>query len=238
MNFKLLPQHVSNPVGGRTLLFAPNWAKLTQDTWVLDTISGYQLPLCKWPQSHYAVFSPKPDQVSILQTETEKLIGKGVASIVPRSWILVSSPFFVVPKNGGGYRPILDLRYLNTYLEAPHFKMEGLHLLPTVVRQDWVLGKVDLKDAYLTIPVAQRFHRLLAFQVEPNKWVQFQCLPFGLCTAPFVFSKVTKPVVQFLRQQGVHLILYLVDLLIAAPMEQCFDSICPQRCGFWWPWAL
>jgi len=36
------------------------------------------------------------------------------------------------------------------------------------------------------------------FQVRPNKWAQFKCLLFGLCTAPFIFSKVTNPVVQFL----------------------------------------
>jgi len=47
--------------------------------------------------------------------------------------------------------------------------------------------------------------------------MQFHCLPFGLCTAPFLFSKVTKPLMQFLRQLGVHLIIYLGDLLLAAP---------------------
>ena len=129
---------------------------------------------------------------------------KEAAAMVPRAQIWITSPFFVVSKR---YRPILDLRYLNTHLEAPHFKMEGLHMLPTVVQQDWVLAKVYLKDAYLTIPVAQEFHQLLAFQVKPGKWAQFKCLPFGLCTAPFVFTKVTKPVMQFLHQQGIHIIL-------------------------------
>jgi len=75
------------------------------------------------------------------------------------------------------------------------------------------IGKVDLKDAYLTIPVTQEFHQLLAFQVKPGKWAQFKCLPFGLYTAPFIFTKVTKPVTQFLCQQGIHIILYLDDLL-------------------------
>ena len=49
--------------------------------------------------------------------------------------------------------------------------------------------------------------------------MQFQCLPFGLCTAPFTFSKVTKPATQFLRQLGIHLIIYLDDLLLAAPTK-------------------
>ena len=49
--------------------------------------------------------------------------------------------------------------------------------------------------------------------------MQFQCLPFRLCTAPFIFSKVTKPIAQFLRQLGIHLVMYLDDLMLAAPLE-------------------
>ena len=37
MNLTLLPCHASKPVGGRTQLFAPNWTRLTQDVWALDT---------------------------------------------------------------------------------------------------------------------------------------------------------------------------------------------------------
>ena len=95
--------------------------------------------------------------------------------------------------------------------------MEELCMLLTVIQQDWVLAKVDLKDAYLTILVAQEFHQLLAFQVKPGKWTQFKCLPFGFCTASFIFTKVTKLVTQFLPQQGIYIILYLNNLLIAAP---------------------
>ena len=79
--------------------------------------------------------------------------------------------------------------------------------------------KMDLKDAYLTISIAQNFQSLLAFQAKPQEIIQFQCLPFGLCTAPLVFSKVTKPITQFLHQLGIHLIIYLDDLMLAAPSE-------------------
>lgn len=48
------------------------------------------------------------------------------------------------------------------------------------------------------------------------RFMQFQFLPFGLCTTPYAFSKLTKPVMQFLRQQSIPSILYLDDLLVAA----------------------
>ena len=194
-----------------------NWAKLTQDQWILSTIQGYHLPLVSWP--HRWLLSSRLDdsKPSALQTEVQKLIEKGAAVRVQPSQVHVSSPMFIVPKSGGGCRPIIDLRFLNTYLEPPHFKVEGLYMLPVILKQDWFMAKIDLKDAYLTIPVAAVHHPLLSFQVLAGEWIQFQCLPFGLCTAPFVFSKVTKPLVQFLRQLGIYLIIYLDDLLIASP---------------------
>ena len=132
-----------------------------------------------------------------------------------------TSPLFVVPKGGGGWRPIIDLRKLNQYLDPLHFKMEGLYMLLTVVQKDFFMAKVDLKDAYFTVPIAPKFHCLMAFQDEDGKFLQFQTLPFGLCTAPYAFSKITKPAMQFLRQIGMHIIIYLDDMLI---MSQTKDS--------------
>ena len=43
---------------------------------------------------------------------------------------------------------------------------------------------------------------------------QFVCLPFALTSAPWVFTKIMKPVVGALRQMGIHLIIYLDDILI------------------------
>ena len=43
-------------------------------------------------------------------------------------------------------------------------------------------GKMDLKDAYLQVPIHQESQHLLQFQWE-DKIYQFQCLPFGLTSA-------------------------------------------------------
>ena len=149
-----------------------------------------------------------------------RLVEKGAAQWVPLTQVHVASPMFIVPKSGGGWRPIIDLRYLNSHLEPPHFKMEGLYMLLEVLRQGWHMAKIDLKDAYLTIPITQEHQCLLSSQIGAGVWMQFKCLPFGLCTAPFVFSKVTRPLIGFLRQLGIQLIMYLDDLLIASPSTQ------------------
>ena len=45
---------------------------------------------------------------------------------------------------------------------------------------------------------------------------QFTCLPFSLCTAPRVFTKTLKPVVEMLRSMGICLVIYIDNLLLMA----------------------
>ena len=47
-----------------------------------------------------------------------------------------------------------------------------------------------------------------------EKTLQFNCLPFGLSLAPWVFSKTLKPVIALLQELGVRLIANIDDILI------------------------
>ena len=53
-----------------------------------------------------------------------------------------------------------------------------------------------------------------------TKAIQFTCLPFGLSTAPRVFTKVLRPVIGWLRLKGVRCVIYFDDLLIMAECKQ------------------
>ena len=53
---------------------------------------------------------------------------------------------------------------------------------------------------------------------------EFTCLPFGLTSAPRVFTKLLKPVMVFLRGQSLRTIIYLNDLLIMNQSLEVFQS--------------
>jgi hypothetical protein len=129
---------------------------------------------------------------------------------IPRGRII-----FVVPWKDGGNRPVVNLKPLNQFLGYEHFKMEGIHLLRDLLKKGDFLVKIDLKDAYLTVPIWKNHQKYLRF-LWKDTMLEFACLPFGLATAPRVFTKLMKPVVGALRQRGIRLIIYLDDILIKA----------------------
>ena len=72
---------------------------------------------------------------------------------------------------------------------------------------------IDFKDAYFTIPMHKDQYKYLRFEWK-SKLFEFTCLPFGLSSAPRVFTKVMKPVVAGLRGKGIRLVIYLDDIAI------------------------
>ena len=93
-------------------------------------------------------------------------------------------------------------------------------MLPSLLQQEAYMTKIDLKDAYLTVPVAIDSQPFLAFQGQEGVLFQFKVLPFGLYTAPYTFTKLTKPLVQFLRKVGTQILIYLDDMLLSVQSKQ------------------
>ncbi|KAK3101176.1 hypothetical protein FSP39_001539 [Pinctada imbricata] len=147
--------------------------------------------------------------------EIEDLLKKSAIEIVPKHQIGQGfySTFFVVPKKDGGLRPILNLRPLNRHLHVPHFKMETLRTIISALEiGDWV-ASIDLKDAYLHIAIYPQDRKYLRFCVG-NQHYQFRSMPFGLATAPRVFTKLMTAIDAFLRTRQIHIFMYLDDWLL------------------------
>ena len=124
-----------------------------------------------------------------------------------------------MPKARGTWRPIIDLSVLNTHIQCPSFKMEtNGSLLKAIQKGQW-LTILDLKDAYFHIPIHPSYRQYLRFCHEGVVW-QFRALPFGLNTAPRVFTMVTAPVVANAHLNGVSLHVYLDDWLLNPMSEE------------------
>ena len=59
---------------------------------------------------------------------------------------------FLVGKKDGDYRPVINLKLFNQFVPFLHLKIEGLpHLKHIIQEGDWMC-KLDLKDAYFSVP--------------------------------------------------------------------------------------
>lgn len=110
---------------------------------------------------------------------------------------------------------MIDLKRLNRYIRPESFKMDSLQtIIQAVQPMDWMIS-VNLQDAYLHVPILPAFQKYLRFAVGQTH-LQFQALPFGLCTSPRVFTKILISALAPLREKGLRIYHYLDDILLLA----------------------
>ena len=205
------------PLTGRTSYFYDNWESINASSQVLNIISGYEIPFVKEPyQYHHPITQVNSDEGRILiEEEINNLLAKDAIEEIPMSELYYSSSMFLVTKKSEGKRPVLNLKPLNKFVPNQTFKMKAIHLIKDFLKPNFFMSKLDLSDAYYSIPIDKHSRRYLQFIFE-GKLYQFKVLVFGLNTVPRIFSICMKPVVAFIRLKGIMIIIYLDDILLAA----------------------
>ena len=212
-------------MGGRLQKFWTIWKELGLDPWAVSVIKdGYYLifhtppPVSRVPLVRSG--STNPIKNNLLAQQFQILLDKGAIEIVKDH----SSPgffsrLFLVPKPNGEWRPVIDLSSLNNFLLIPKFRMDtpreiwrSLHL------GSWVFS-LDLKDAYFQIPIHRSSRKFLRMEFLGTIY-QFKALPFGISTAPWVFTKVVSVVKTLFHLNHMPLFQYLDDWLGDAPTRE------------------
>ena len=181
---------------------------------------GYKIPFRRAPilsrePIPFPAYCPNSIRSKALAQEVESLLRKGAIELAPLPSPGYYSRLFVTMKASESWRPVIDLSQLNLQVFKTPFKMETIQsTLLSVRRGDWMVS-LDLKDAYLQIPVHPESRKFLRFMVF-GKVYQFKVLCFGLSTAPQVFTRVMAPVSRILHSLGIRLRHYLDDWLIQA----------------------
>ena len=140
---------------------------LTTGNWLPKTNGSYWLPTRTYPNPTPG--ETNPGDIMLTRGANKDLTGSWGASgqgaiietqLSPLSF--VSQIFLVEKRKGGGLKT--SHKCLNNFVRKEHFKMEGLHLLPDLIQSvDWMV-KLDLKDAYLQVPIHKEHQCLLQFQ--------------------------------------------------------------------------
>lgn len=205
-------------------LFANKWEMINPGPWVLEVVTwGYKIEFTATPPSRdYLKETPvptDPEQREALETEIAELLRKQAIRQV-EGLSLYRSSFFLTHKKGNLWRPILNLKPLNKrFIRPKRFRMETLASILPLLQEGMWAATIDLKDAYLHIPIHQSHRRFLAFRYRQVDY-QFTALPFGLSTAPRVFTRVTRAVVAYLRRIGLNVFAYIDDWLVVSSTRE------------------
>ena len=146
------------------------------------------------------------------------MLRKSVIKPVPPCKNQFVSNLFLTTKKEGTYRPVVNLKKLNSSIEYAKFKMEGLKEVKDLLVHKDLMIKIDLKDAFFSIPLNQESQKLVRFRWRGTLF-QFVAMCFGISPAPRIFTKAMKVPISILRRLNIRLVIYLDDLIIFAQTQ-------------------
>jgi hypothetical protein len=111
-----------------------------------------------------------------LREIVQDLLEKGV---VRKSFFQYASPAFLVPKPQGGYRMVIDNRFLNKRVVFDVFHMRSVEHAFANFQGAKVFFILELNPAYYQIPLSAKSHKLTAF-CTPFELFEFTKLPMGI----------------------------------------------------------
>ena len=168
------------------------WQAITHDHFIISVIThGFQISFHdNLPGVLREVTGAPKDPKALLaiRSKIQELIQKNAIVEVDDFPLLCLSPIFVIPKKTGDLRVILNLKKINVFIPVQHFRMETLKVILQDLRSHDRAVSIDLKDAYLHVPVHPRSRRLLGFKFL-GKAYTYKVLPFGLKNSPWSFQE-------------------------------------------------
>ena len=181
--------------------------------------NGYRLPISKSVPPFYAKNNASSLKHKDFASESiNELLKSGCIEEV-FEMPFCCNPLTVAVKNGKS-RLVIDLRHVNDYLDFPKFKYEDLKIARQYLEKDDFFTTFDLKSGYhhIFIHVEDKKYLGFAWQFPDMKirYFQFRVLPFGLASACYAFTKLTKPLVKKWRKQSIRITMYLDDGLSSA----------------------
>lgn len=86
--------------------------------------------------------------------------------------------------------------------------MDNIRILLKIVRKDYWMASIHLKDAYYSVKIDSDSQNFLKFHHRQNL-VKFTVFPNGLSTCARKFTKPLKPPLAWLRKHGHRNIAYM-----------------------------
>ena len=136
-----------------------------------------------------------------------------------------------IPKDNGKFRLIHDCsrptgQAVNDLIQVEKFSFQSLDDAFKMIQQGCFMGKVDLKNAYRTVPISQESQRVtgLTWHFDGKKtYLKDTRLPFGARASPYIFNTITQSIRRMMARRGYpNMVVYLDDFFFTSDsFEEC-----------------
>lgn len=139
-----------------------------------------------------------------------------------RSFGIQCSPFGVIPKRNkpGKWRLILDLSSPEGYsvndgvckdlASVAYVSVDDVVACVVRLGKGTIMAKMDIRQAYRNIPVHPSDRPLLGMVWEEEVYID-KVLPFGLRSAPLLFTAVADALLWIMKSQGIEWVFHYID---------------------------
>ena len=141
-----------------------------------------------------------PEQKVFMDAEVERMVAVGAWEDTSDADYV--SPMFLVPKKGGGWRLVVDLRWLNEHCEERTCAYESLKAVRRLARQGDFMFSWDVEDGFYHLSVHESERKFFTFRVG-DRLMRCACLPMGWRASPYYFTKLMRVMVGYLRAPAV-----------------------------------
>lgn len=202
-------------IKGRLKLHISFWEYINASNFICETIQyGYKLPFFSTPPSVLLRNNCSAFKDPAFVSEAIKdLVVRGLAVECSNKPFVVN-PLSVSVQNSGKKRLILDLRHVNCHLWKSSVKFEDIRIAMQFIEEKCYCFQFDIHSAYHHLDIFDPHTEFLGFswEFEGNvKFFKFTVLPFGLSSACYIFTKLTRPLIKKWRSEGKQILMYLDD---------------------------
>lgn len=200
------------------------WQRIGASDRVLQWIEhGVDLMFSSVPEQCHLKNRIAKHEFKFVSSEIKRLLSQGAIkqSEYKPHCIL---PLTCVPKKNKKLRLVLDCRHINVNIDTPKFSQEGIDCVAQSIQEGDLLCTVDLQHGIHHLGIHTDYQKYLGFCWQ-GKFYVWTVLPFGVKCAPFIFNKCLRPVVGFLRQNGLRVVLFVDDFFQMAQPRLATDHL-------------
>ena len=185
-----------------------------------DFVEGYRIPFFDLPENFNI-----PNRSSAFKFKD--FVNEAISELMERGCVQevlnppkFINPLHVVQQSGGKCRLILDLSYLNRFIWKQSVRFEDIRTVFDLFESGYFSSPLTSNRVTITSKFFQIIASIWVFSWNFGsvaKYFVFTVLPFGLSSAPYIFSKLVRSLVNYWRGLGRRVVTFLDDGIGGSP---------------------